>query len=176
LHQTVTSAEEDPNVYQITINIAPTGIYEAPPPPEPEPEPVEEELEVSTAAPPRINQPVAIVKFDPNSDAETTSVQPSISQLKMDEEGNLGMKFSSEMAWPDNWVAQAESDGRRLRRMRRLSGDQPLIMIGMEVDGVFESLGKDAVSIASLEPDNIKFKINFENPEILGLGSQFSPD
>jgi len=93
----------------------------------------------------------------------------------MDDEGNLGMKFSSEMDWPDNWVSQAETDGRILRN-RRLGADMPLIQVGIEKEGVFQSLGPDAVLIASLEPDNIKFKINFENPEILGLGSQFSPD
>jgi hypothetical protein len=93
----------------------------------------------------------------------------------MDEEGNLGMKFSTEMDWPDNWVSQAETDARILRN-RRLGNEQPLPMIGIERDGVFEALSKDAVQIASLEPDNIKFKINFENPEILGLGDQFNPD
>jgi hypothetical protein len=62
----------------------------------------------------------------------------------MDEEGNLGMKFSTEMDWPDNWVSQAETDARILRN-RRLGAEQPLPMIGIERNGVFEPLGKDAV-------------------------------
>jgi len=173
LHSVITNPDE-PNVYQIQFTIDARGEYIAPPPPE-EPEIAAEEIALTSDAPARVNQPVAIVNYEEGSDAELTRPEPSISGLAMDDEGNLGMKFSSEMDWPDNWVSQAETDGRILRN-RRLGADMPLIQVGIEKEGVFQSLGPDAVLIASLEPDNIKFKINFENPEILGLGSQFSPD
>jgi hypothetical protein len=90
----------------------------------------------------------------------------------MDAEGNLKMAFSSEMDWPDNWVASMEA----ARRMRRLGSEMPMLMVGVESDGVFTSLGPNAVTITNMNPSDLQFKINFENPEIMSLGSQFSPD
>lgn len=82
------------------------------------------------------------------------------------------MAFSNEMDWPDNWVASFEATSRR-----RLGADMPFLMVGTEdSEGVFHSLGPDAVVITNLDPKNLGIKINFENPEILSLGSQFSPD
>lgn len=37
-------------------------------------------------------------------------------------------------------------------------------------------MGPEALTITSMDPNNMNMKINFENPEIMSLGSQFSPD
>jgi hypothetical protein len=77
----------------------------------------------------RKNQPVAIIR---NVDPEQmfAKPEPTINKLQIDKTGNVGIKFSKEMVFPDNWKAMHEQYLQK-QRLRNLEGNntQPFLVI-----------------------------------------------
>ena len=157
------------NVYETTFLFRERGPWNAPIPEAPEEEVFNAPIVLTRDIDIRIAQPVAIVSYG-NIEEEFVREEPIVNDLKIDANGNLKMEFSNEMDWPENWVEASQS--RRNLEMRNLAAAQPFIRIGiLTSDGEFSSMGSDALEITSIDEKSVDMKINFENPEIMSLGS-----
>jgi len=163
-----------PNVYDLSIEFLPRGEWIPPVIEAPEEEVFDAPIVLTRDVEVRIDQPVAVVEYG-NLEEEFVREEPIVNEMKMDAEGNLQMSFSNDMDWPENWVSKA-GETRNLQA-RELAGPQPFIALGiLNADGVFTDMGDNAITITSMDPKNMDMKLNFENPEVMSLGSQFSPD
>ena len=103
-------AEPVSNITNSTKND--TDIVEIEPEPTPEPTPVPTPIPIvqpteQPTAPVvrevRKNQPITVLEHK-NAEEMFAKTEPTIHKLQIDKTGNVEMKFSSEMVYPDNWV------------------------------------------------------------------------
>jgi hypothetical protein len=96
--------------------------------------------------------------------------EPTINNMNMDSEGNVDIKFSSEMDFPDNWVDQYNQ---YQSTQRRLQGkNQPLLKIQTKNAVTGEITDLDAnQEIRDLQPDKLRLGVLFDNPNAVSQGS-----
>lgn len=59
--------------------------------------------------PPRQNLPIAVVAYEDPADMYIRE-EPTLRKMEIGKEGDLGINFSSDMVYPDEWSSKLQSD------------------------------------------------------------------
>ena len=135
--------------------------------------------------PPRQNQPITVMEYA--SPVEMfEKIEPTLRKVLINKEGTLGMDFSNDMVFPENWMAMHmdylestnQTDALEKARRRLVGEAQPFIRTFLKnaVTGVEVEIENDGMEIVTLDPNKLETKIKFKNPGTVSLSSQNEQD
>ena len=135
--------------------------------------------------PPRKNQPVAVVEYSDPADL-FLRIEPTMRKISMGKKGNMGVNFSNDMNFPDDWEAKAKSDaatlakeaGGQSRKLRKLEGLRGIeLYIKRPGKNNKEKIDANSIIIASLNNSKkAELKIEFARPDLVSLSDQTQTD
>jgi hypothetical protein len=148
------------------------------------PPPVIPPVVIPKNAPPRKNVPITVIAYE-DPESMFLREEPSLRKMEFGKKGDMGMGFSGDMVYPDEWKQKFESDSATLaaekngtlKGRRRLQAvDQIQFYLKKPNKNKLERISKDDIMFIGLDPNKLTMKLKFARPELVSLGSQSDPD